>query len=135
MSIGSGSQTLSTKIPPPPPSAARILTGVKLVRRLEVNDEGQPGVVQEVPGGVALGQDANNDARNQSTRAQLRDRQQGLRYWVIQAGLIFPRRGRRSERKAGGGGRGKGGGICGRHLKAEWKQSTMERSVGEECRH
>ena len=54
---------IAAVVKPYPPPAEGILTGVKLVRRLEVDDEGQPGVVHVVPGGVALRQDADSDAR------------------------------------------------------------------------
>lgn len=46
--------------------------------RLEADHKGEPAVVQEVSRGVALGQDAANDAREQRPRRGPRDRQESL---------------------------------------------------------
>lgn len=55
------------------------LTGMEVVGGLHVDDEGEPRVVQEIPRGVALGEDAETYARSQYSRRKPRDCQKHLR--------------------------------------------------------
>lgn len=61
------------------------LTGMQDMRWLEIDDENEPGVVQEVSRGVALGQDAECDAWEQGPGGKPRDRKQHLRFCVCDA--------------------------------------------------
>lgn len=82
---------------------------MQLVRGLEVDDQRQPGVVQEVSRGVALREDAAGNARKQSPGGHSSDSQQDLRDYQRHAGIPIAEKKTHKAVAEGGGWREDGG--------------------------